>query len=61
MSRIIVLDTERMKLLDEQVALERKNKELSKVCFMHAFMVIPIEGVLYEVGCIICDKLLGKR
>lgn len=32
MARLGSLDQERMKLLDEQVSLERKAKELSKVC-----------------------------
>lgn len=32
MARLGSLDQERMKLLDEQVNLERKAKELSKVC-----------------------------
>ena len=31
MARVVVLDTEKMKLLDEQVSLERRNKELAKV------------------------------
>ncbi len=31
MARLVVLDTERIKLLDEQVSLERKNKDVSKV------------------------------
>ncbi len=31
MARVVVLDTEKMKLLDEQVSFERRNKELAKV------------------------------